>query len=56
MNGCPYCGGELRATDSGEPDYVLGWWCEECIMFFTDEELAEYDGEYEGPDDEDELP
>lgn len=41
MNECPYCGNEMTWTDSGEPDYFSGCWCDECREFFLEEELMD---------------
>lgn len=41
INPCPQCGGELKSGDSGEPDCIGGWWCEECAEFWSDEDLAD---------------
>lgn len=39
---CPDCGREMSSSDSGEPNYDPGWWCEECARYWSDDELADY--------------
>lgn len=38
-NPCPDCGTQLESGDNGEPDYIGGWWCDECKTFWTDDDL-----------------
>jgi hypothetical protein len=41
---CPNCGAEMQAGDSGEPECISGWWCDQCEEFWADGDLLlEYD-------------
>ena len=37
---CPNCGVLMTASDSGEPECISGWFCPECLEFYSDDELA----------------
>jgi hypothetical protein len=46
---CLSCGEPMTAGDSGEPDLIPGWWCDNCKEFISDEEYAESWDEDEEP-------
>lgn len=56
---CPDCGETMTGSDSGEPEYTSGWYCDNCQTFWADDvlediweqEAAEYEAD-DTPDDD----